>query len=73
MYEQTDMPGMPPLPKKRGRPASGNAKTGAERMKALREKREIQIVAAVGTCANLSDEGLRAEMGQTNDAEVFEI
>lgn len=34
-----ELPGLPELPKKRGRPPSGNAKTAAERMRAMRARK----------------------------------
>lgn len=33
-----ELPGIPPVPKKRGRPSSGGAKTSAERMREYRER-----------------------------------
>lgn len=36
-----ELPGMP-MPKKRGRPASGQAMTGAERIRKLREERKAK-------------------------------
>lgn len=37
-----ELPGIPPVPRKKGRPATGEAKSGAERQKELRERRKEQ-------------------------------
>lgn len=36
--DQADLPGLPPVPKKRGRPVTGKAKTAAERKRESRER-----------------------------------
>lgn len=36
--EQSELPGLPPVPKKRGRPATGNAKSAAQRKRESRAK-----------------------------------
>lgn len=36
--DQAQLPGLPPIPKKRGRPATGNAKTPAQRKRDSRSK-----------------------------------
>lgn len=37
-----ELEGMPPLPKKRGRPTTGTAQSNAERQAAFRAKREME-------------------------------
>lgn len=36
--QTSELPGLPPLPKKRGRPATGKAKTAAQRMREFRDR-----------------------------------
>lgn len=40
--QTAELPGLPPLPKKRGRPATGNAKTAAQRVAESRARKKVE-------------------------------
>lgn len=42
--DQAQLPGLPPIPKKRGRPATGNAMTAAERKRRSRLRTNIALL-----------------------------
>lgn len=47
--DQAQLPGLPPIPKKRGRPATGKAKTAAQRKR--EQRRRVGDLVAWGTVA----------------------
>ena len=50
-----ELPGIPSLPKKRGRPVTGNAKTNAQRQKAYRRSVQVKIMCAADSDDTLSN------------------
>lgn len=53
-----ELDGIPSLPKKRGRPATGKALTNAERQARFQRDKRLAVESAVDVLRSASDEGL---------------